>query len=127
MGANKMSKFNEFISICEVLKSKEEITYGVNEIEDELLLLLNFVKKNKECWPEISKIFIETVKGIRLYPIEIVIFCMRELQWEEIKDTALFEKNNSSDWRVINTMNHILEVYERDWINADLYKYYSEK
>ena len=128
MEANAMKEnLEKFISLCDAVKEKEARTYGVNEIEKELLNVLNFIKEHNTSKKEFEIFLIKIVKGIELYPLEIIIFCMRELQWQEIKNVALNEKNNTNDGRVISSMNHILEACGADWEDADMYEYYSKK
>jgi hypothetical protein len=118
--------FEKFLSLCNTVKKREAITYGVNEIEKELLNILNFIKEHKLYEKEYKNFLIEIVRGLKLYPLQIIIFCMRELQWEEIKNAAISEKNNTNDWRIISSMNDILQVYETEWEDADMYQYYSK-
>lgn len=124
---NINNELTKFIGFCDAVKEKEKVTYGVNEIEKELLEVLNYIKINKSQEDAIKKFLIKIVKGVEVYPLEIIIFCMRELQWLEIKEVALVEKTKTHDWRIISSMNHILEVYEDEWENADMYEYYSKK
>jgi hypothetical protein len=124
MNTKNLSKF---IDLCDAVKRKEKITYGVNEIEKELLDVLNYIKIYKKGEEEIKAFLIKIVKGEEIYPLEIIIFCMRELQWLEIKEAAIEEKTKTHDWRIISSMNHILEVYENNWECADMYEYYSKE
>ena len=119
--------FRVFISLCDELKQKEAISFGVNEIESELLKILKHIKNDKENRELIKQFLIQIVKGIKLYPLEIIIFCMRELQWEEIKEVAIYESKNTNDWRIISSMKQILAVYDSEWEDADMYEYYSKK
>ena len=119
--------FRVFTSLCDELKQKEAISFGVNEIESELLKILKHIKNDKENRELIKQFLIQIVKGIKLYPLEIIIFCMRELQWEEIKEVAIYESKNTNDWRIISSMKQILAVYDSEWEDADMYEYYSKK
>jgi len=121
-----MTNFSKFIGFCDLVKEKEKITYGVNEIEKELLDVLNYIKADREDEKEIKQFLIKIVRGLEFYPLEIIIFCMRELQWIEIKEAAIDEKSKTNDWRVIRAMNNIIAVYKTDWEDADLYEYYSK-
>ncbi len=68
------NNIEKFISLCEAVKEKEVVTYGVNEIEKELLAVLYFIKNNEAYKKEFEKFLIKIVKGIELYPLEIIIF-----------------------------------------------------
>jgi hypothetical protein len=129
-----LNKIHEkFKYLCDVVKEMEAITYGVNEIEDELLNLLNFIKSNKQDWDYMKQFFVKIVCGEEKYPLQIIIFCMRELKWLEIKKVTINELesaikvNNSVSIQIANCMEDILAVYENVWDGSDMYKYYSSK
>ena len=42
-------------------------------------------------------------------------------------DAVLNKIEESDDLRIISAMNDILEVYEDEWEDADLYEYYSKE
>ena len=116
-----------FNTLCNNVKEKYDVSFGVNEIEDLLLIVLNYIKKNKNYKKEFTTCFIERIKRNYNFPLEVVIFCMRELQWPEIKEAAINEINKTNDCRIISRMNDILKVYQKDWGDSDMYQYYSEK
>ena len=111
--------------LCNRVKEKYDATYGVNEIENLLLETLDYIKAHGKYKEEFSKCFINRIKREEFFPLEIIFFCMRELQWPEIKEAAIEEKSKTDDWRIISAMDQILAVYENDWEDADLYQYYS--
>ncbi|KAA8694040.1 hypothetical protein F4W70_29430 [Pseudomonas cannabina] len=95
-----------------------EISY-----EKSLLNILEFVKKH----PEYKKDFIERFKFMLMSgstPFEAVAFCMRELQWGEIKEFVLLKMNPSDDPRS-EALRSTLTAYDETWPDADLYSYYS--
>lgn len=118
---------NELKFLCQETQNKWEVTYGANEIEDCLLKVLIFIKKNLKHRSEFSNYFIDRIQRKEKFPLEIIIFCMRELQWSEIKEAVINEIYKASDPRIISAMKQILEVYETDWEDADMYEYYSKK
>lgn len=99
----------------------------MNDIEENLLEILVFIKNNIQYRADISNYFIDRIHRKKIFPLEIIIFAMRELQWPEIKEAALDEINAADDPRIISAMNHILEVYDKEWQDAEMYKYYSNK
>lgn len=117
----------EFIRLCDRVREKEALTCGVNEIEPELLKVLMFIKEH-HSETEFFKNFILKIMVDKspYYPHEIVVFCMRELQWSEVSRLAKLEKDKADDWRVIAIMDTILEVYDVEWEDADMYEYYSK-
>lgn len=127
---------NEFEKLCAQIKIREEKTFGYNEIEDLLLEALNFIKKHKDEKRQFAHFFIDSILGSKTnnlvyggshYLIQVIQFCMRELQWPEVKEAAIKEQSASTDWRVIGTMGSILEVYEKEWPDDELYEYYSKE
>lgn len=117
-----------FEHLClESKKLWEESKLGTKEIEPSLLNILNFVKNNinyKLIFSnKFKKILIDPNEG----PLEIVIFCMRELQWLEIKNAALERSAKISDMRTKSAMRDVIAVYEDKWEDADLYEYYTKK
>ncbi|MBP5100777.1 hypothetical protein, partial [Pseudomonas protegens] len=57
---------------------------GDTRFESRLLDILNLVKS----YPQARDLFVEKFKimlSSRVTPLEVVEFCMRELQWEEVK------------------------------------------
>lgn len=86
--------------------------YGTRGIEPYLLDILEFVNKNIKYRRELAQCFINIVKDYHYGPDEIVIFCMRELQWEEVLEAAIQTHIANRDPRVKAVMNHIIEVYD---------------
>jgi len=113
-----------FWTLVSVTQNAWDKTYGVNEIEHHLLDILQFVKKHPTDKDDFIECFITLLKK-SAGPLEIVEFCMRELQWEEIKKAAEQMQIESKDIRLQNAMQRIIDVYSENWDDADLYKYYS--
>ena len=118
---------NIFKKMSIATQKKWETTYGSDALEPELLSILNFAKANPDKQNELSECFIGIINDYRNGPLEIVVFSMRELQWSEVKNAALTRKQSSDDPRVWSAMNDVLNVYEKEWEDADLYKYYSKE
>lgn len=116
-----------FQKMAMITQKKWENTYGSEELEPELLDILNFVKANPNKRNVLSQCFIDIVNDYRNGPLEIVVFSMRELQWDEVKDAASSRMQISDDPRVQSAMNDVLAVYKDEWEDADLYKYYSKE
>lgn len=117
-----------FYELCMKAKNTWENSYsGTSELEPDLLLILKFVKEHAEYKNEFIQGFQEIINGSNTAPLEIVIFCMRELQWQEIKDAAAERLLSHDDWRIKSAMQDIIDVYSPIWGNSDLYQYYSEE
>jgi hypothetical protein len=116
------SVIKQFDILCELaMAAFDEDFEGSYEMS--LLNILEFVKKN----PENKADFIEKFKLIltsRNSPFEVVAFCMRELQWSEIKDFVILKMNPSDDPRS-EALRSALTAYDDFWPDADLYSYYS--
>ncbi len=98
---------------------------GDTRFESRLLDILNLVKS----YPQARDLFVERFKimlSSRVTPLEVVEFCMRELQWEEVKCFALALYQPS-----INPRSHalagLISAYEEVWPDEDLYRYYSDR
>jgi hypothetical protein len=57
-------------------------------------------------------------------PFEVVAFCMRELQWLEIKEFVVSKMSPSQDPRS-ESLRGVLTAYDEIWPDADMYDYYS--
>ena len=120
--------FENFKELSSIAKTAwENNITGSFELEPYLLDILNFTKKNLSHRSEISQYYIDILNDYRKGPLEIVTFSMRELQWDEVKQAAIKRMENSDDPRVWSAMSDVLAVYEDDWDDADLYKYYSDE
>lgn len=119
-----MNVVEQFWLLVRNAESAWENTDGADELEPYLLAVLEFVKKNITHRAELLKCFNTLVwedKG----PIEILEFCMRELRWKEVQETAIQAMKENTDIRILNALDRFLAVYEDEWEDADLYKYYS--
>ena len=101
-------------------------SYGVNAIEGKLLEMLQTIKSNPEYKNDFVKVFQFFIDDGDV-PYEATQFCMRELQWPEIKQYAVSMMENSNDPRVQKVANEILAVYEDEWEDEDLFNYYSKE
>jgi len=89
--------------------------YNSPKQEDILIEMLNLVKANPEVRQDFVRCFIEIVDNPNLgMTWAVVLFCMRELQWPEVKEAIeqfITSQHPISDriWR------HMLEAYKKDW------------
>jgi hypothetical protein len=100
-----------------------DTTFDCRKAEPIYLEILHLIKENPESRPlfiqEMLQIF-----GLGKGPWELIQFCMRELQWPEIKEELSNQLAKSGDPREIAVLNSILAVYELVWEDSDLYIYY---
>ncbi len=117
----------DFQQLCAKADMKWNNTFGTDELELDLLEILFFVKKNPGYRKDFARGFINIVNDYKYGPLEIVIFCMRDLRWEDVKKAASERQMSCEDPRIKSAMQEVLDVYKSVWTNADLYKYYSKK
>ncbi len=113
----------EFDELCDMAMAafgeELDITYEMS-----LLNILEFVKKHPDCKDDfISRFKLILMSGSS--PFEVVAFCMRELQWPEIKKFVISNMNPSEDPRS-EALRSTLTAYDERWPDADLYSYYAE-
>ncbi|NWD71474.1 hypothetical protein HX870_28120 [Pseudomonas gingeri] len=115
---NVIEQFDRLCDVAVAAFGEElEVSY-----ESCLLEILNFVKKH----PRYRSDFIDKFKNILMSgdsPFEVVAFCMRELQWGEIKDFVVLNMDPSQNPRS-ESLRSVLTAYDRIWPDADMYKYY---
>ena len=114
---------DNFYKVCNKIKLEWKSPTQINE--EHFVYVLNFIKGNVPYRSEVLSYFLSIMKGEIDMPPELIEFCMRELQWPEIKNFAI-KQIESGDPRTLRFMEHILEVYQSEWEDADLYKYYSK-
>jgi hypothetical protein len=120
----------EFYDLAKQAESILDSTYDCRKAEPLYVKILKLVKSHADLRQEFVGAFLAMLGG-KDGPWELIQFCMRELQWVEIKEALVnlrkAEINGSHDWRVISVLNDILAVYEPVWEDADLYEYYSKE
>lgn len=113
------------ISQFRLLCKQAEDAFGEEleiSFESALLSVLDFVKQH----PESRVHFADEFKRIlydKSLPFELVAFCMRELQWPEIKEFAVARMNASADPRS-EALRSLVTAYDKNWPDSDLYEYY---
>jgi hypothetical protein len=122
MAQNKVDKF---WSLCEDATKSWEATPDTKKYEPSFLRILNFIKSNEDFHSEFKKGFIQIIRNPDLAIWEIVMFCMRDLKWREVYEVAHFEHSVSNDIRTKDALEKIMEVFEDEWEDADLFEYYS--
>ena len=91
--------------------------------ESTLIDILNYIKSHIDYKNYFIDKF-ETLLKTDKYSFEMIAFCMHELQWKEIQQYVLSIidiKNNPRD----EALRTIIEAYDMEWSDADLYRYYS--
>jgi hypothetical protein len=115
---------NKFwIFVHEANKTWEDIP-DTRKFEPYLLRILQYVKGNKDYESQFKECFIQILNDDSIHAWEIVMYCMRDLRWEEVKEEVK-KKWKSGDIRTKAVMEDILEAYEPNWSASELYGYYS--
>jgi hypothetical protein len=120
--------YEQYYQIC-----KDPNRSGSMEMHDLLASILAFLRSSSlESREGLAKCFIELVEGLRdfhskaSYTWDLIPFCMRELQWPEVK-AAIDREIASNDLDVVSYLKKIRSAYEPVWINEDKFVYYVEK
>ncbi len=117
-------RFWELVRLAQEVWDK---TYSTEEIEPYLLEFLRLAKDHPQERNDLTNCFIGLLKGHRA-TVEILQFCMRELQWREVKE-AIEEQmwQNTGNVRLLDALQKILDVYFEEWQDADIYGYYRDQ
>lgn len=97
-------------------------TYSLESAEPFFVEALKMVKANPGLRLEFEGEF-KRILDDGFAPFEIVEFCMRDLQWPAIREHVISRLRNS-DVRKGQVLQRVLDVYDRDWENEDLYQYF---
>jgi hypothetical protein len=118
-----MKKFEHLSRKANTVLNK---TFDCREVEPIYVEILNLIKANPSSRKQFAKALLSILDG-KNAPWELIQFCMRELQWQEVKDELEKKIYLAEDPRVIAVLQDILAVYEIRWDHADLYEYYSKE
>ena len=97
------------------------------QLEPFLLNVLNFTKSLPEKRDELATCFCEIARDPYPGTWEIVQFCMRELQWPEVKQAVEEVYRKHRDPRMKRIMERILDVWGPAWDEAEFWDYYTKK
>ncbi|OAK60174.1 hypothetical protein A3K87_23920 [Variovorax paradoxus] len=128
---NKSEIEREFWRLCQIVDSADTVEAGVPDLEPHLLDILNFVNANLDQREVFVRCFCALVDGSRTYTDWIVLFCMRELRWQEVRDAAnlRFELAGGTNApRLMNWISHINWAYDdAPWEDAAFFLYFWQK
>lgn len=120
-----MSAYNDFVNQCISAKYACDNFDSTQDFEPFLLRVLLFVKSNPLHVSDFKEYFTRMLHDPNLGPWELIEFCMRDLQWPEILEAAKRRMSANADHRIKAVMAKIIAVYQQNWEDRDLYKYYS--
>jgi hypothetical protein len=101
--------------------------YNSEKQEEILIQMLNLVKGNSGARQDFAQCFIDIVNDPNCgMTWAVVLFCMRELQWPEVKEAierfiASQKGVSDSSWRTM------LEAYKKEWSFHGHFRYYDKR
>ena len=113
----------EFARLSRRAAADLDATNSVRSVEPSLLQMLRVVEDHPELRAAFERAFIELCDSPS--PKEIVQFCMRKLQWPAVREHVAGAMRATKDTRFRSTMQQVLDVYDDEWADADLWEYYS--
>ena len=118
----------EFWRLCQVVDEADTPESSVPDLEPHLLAILNLAKENLDQRGLLVRCFVSLVDGSRVLSNWIVLFCMRELRWPEVRDAANLRFERAGGVRaprLMNWISHINWVYDdAPWEDADFFQYF---
>jgi hypothetical protein len=123
-----MSKnaIDKFLILCEEAKIALDNILDTKQHEIFLLAILNHVKSHPGLNDQFKSYFIQIIQDPS-GPWEVVMYVMRELKWEEVRDATLKWYLKTTDIRTKAVLEDVLAVFEEEWDGSDLYEYYSKR
>ncbi len=118
-----MNEIQRFRELVEDIQCAWPDCPSTTDTEPYLLKVLELVKSAPELQVEFTRYFVEYLDRAK-YDYDLLVFCMRELQWPEVREAVKIKFDSSTDWRTKMLLRGVLEVYEDDWEDADLWNYY---
>ena len=118
----------EFWRLCRVVDEADTPESSVPDLEPHLLAILNLAKENLDRRALLVRCFVSLVDGSRVLSNWIVLFCMRELRWIEVRDAANLRFERAGGVRaprLMNWISHINWAYDdAAWEDADFFQYF---
>ena len=115
----------KFWQLCSKATSAWNENGDTHYYEPFLLAILTYVKSLPGFESDFKSCFLKLLNEPNLGIWEIVAFSMRELKWPEVRAEAEKILAQDNDYRVKQVMQDILDVYEEEWDDADMWQYYS--
>ncbi|WP_036165866.1 hypothetical protein [Massilia sp. 9096] len=120
----------EFEEVCKRLVSENDPTLSEEELEPSYEILLNFLIRNQHNRQEIIEFLNAIIRSFRspqtinsrFFPGMAIAYCMHVLLWQEIYDFALAENKEFYSRKMQKGMADILNAYDDDWDDKDLYR-----
>ena len=100
------------------------VTYSYSDIEQQLIDLLRFLESNMNWRADLEPVLMEIVGTSPDGVVQILEFTMHTLRWDGVHRALENLRDTTPNWNEKRTAERILEAWEDDWEDADLYDYY---
>jgi hypothetical protein len=115
---------------CRISRDPQQLG---RESHDTLFRILKHIKAFPECRADLVTCFVKLVEDLKDYTSDVsygwgvIPFCMRELQWPEVKEAIERELQIVMDPEIVRFLNRIHSAYEPFWEDETSFLYYVEK
>lgn len=99
---------------------------SATDFEPAFSALLDYIRLHPDIHPRALDTLVEGVRNNSL-GWELVSFLMHDLRWPEVREITLQVIQRAVDWRIKTPMSHILEAYDDEWDEADIYHRYRKQ
>lgn len=125
---DKIEVIDELIKQSKEAEEASDLFHSTFLYEPHLIKILYYIKSRIEYKDEFVEFFKKCIDIPELIFWEVIMYCMRDLQWEEIKEKIQTKLNSDFDLdlRYRRILEVILEAYEEDWEESDLWAYYHQ-
>jgi hypothetical protein len=100
------------------------VTYSYRDIEQHLIDLLRFLEFNMNWRADLEPVLIEIIDTSPDGVVQILEFTMHTLRWDGVQRALENLRDTTPSWNEKRSAERILEAWDDDWEDADLYDYY---
>ena|ERR1022692_1187820 len=108
------------------IEAAAAITYGANDIEPMLVELLTLIRGHPAERAGFEDLFIDLIRRSPDGTVMILEFSMHTLRWEAVRKELESLRTNTEDFNIRRSVDRVLEAFNDDWADADIYEFYSE-
>lgn len=120
-----MAVMGEFFDLAANAERIYSETLDISKVEPEFEKVLTLIQAHPECHVEFVDGFIEILKDAKKGPSELVSFCVHELRWNDLRSRLLEWMKTERSERVRPVLRDVLEAFEDDWRDADMFRHFS--
>jgi hypothetical protein len=120
--------FDDFVQLCRTSAKVDSAQLDLRALEPHLLRVLEFLKAHPELRPQAARYLVDDgLDRPGAAAATLLEFCMRELRWPEVREALEKKIEQERDPSRRLALRNLLEVYEPEWPDADLFEYYSPR